>query len=136
MNTENSSVLGEESEDDFDWEEVEVAAPPISLDPAQLQAETAAGLKEYYGDVHEAEAAPSEKPNFEITIQTKGKQKGDPKCVLVRLLYANVELNGECVQEECSSGAARGREACPPRLPQGPHRRPPYECQSAQSLAE
>ena len=40
MNTENSSVLGEESEDDFDWEEVEVgqdvqhstsATPPTSV---------------------------------------------------------------------------------------------------------
>ncbi|KAI0648178.1 hypothetical protein C8Q79DRAFT_905740 [Trametes meyenii] len=64
MNTENSSVLGEESEDDFDWEEVEVAAPP------------------YYGESqeHESEAGPSERANIEITIQTKGKkQKGDPK---------------------------------------------------------
>ncbi|KAI0373881.1 Rad4-domain-containing protein [Pilatotrama ljubarskyi] len=79
MNTENSSQLGEESEDDFDWEEVEVSAPALTLDSAQLQAETAAGLKEYYGESQEAEPGPSEKANIEITIQTKGKQKGDPK---------------------------------------------------------
>ncbi|KAI9058217.1 Rad4-domain-containing protein [Trametes sanguinea] len=79
MNTENSSVLGEESEDDFDWEEVEVAAPALTLDDAQLQAETAAGLSAYYGESHEPQAGPSEKANIEITIKTKGKAKGDPK---------------------------------------------------------
>ncbi|KAI0662018.1 hypothetical protein C8Q70DRAFT_909438 [Cubamyces menziesii] len=80
MNTENSSLLGEESEDDFDWEEVEVAAGPVlALDSAQLQAETAAGLAAYYGESQEAEPGPSEKQNIEITIQTKRKQKGDPK---------------------------------------------------------
>ncbi|KAH9889795.1 hypothetical protein C8Q73DRAFT_705476 [Cubamyces lactineus] len=80
MNTENSSIVGEESEDDFDWEEVEVAAgPALSLDSAQLQAETASGLAAYYGESQEAEPGPSEKPNIEITIQTKGKRKGDPK---------------------------------------------------------
>ncbi|KAI0333722.1 Rad4-domain-containing protein [Cubamyces sp. BRFM 1775] len=80
MNTENSSLVGEESEDDFDWEEVEVAAgPALSLDSAQLQAETAAGLAAYYGESQEAEPGPSEKQNIEITIQTKGKQKGDTK---------------------------------------------------------
>ncbi|KAI0352597.1 Rad4-domain-containing protein [Trametes cingulata] len=79
VNTENSSQLGEESEDDFDWEEVEVAAPTVTLDSAALQAETAAGLKEYYGESQEAEAGPSERANIEITIQTKGRQKGDRK---------------------------------------------------------
>ncbi|OSD07353.1 Rad4-domain-containing protein, partial [Trametes coccinea BRFM310] len=79
MNTENSSVLGEESEDDFDWEEVEVAAPTVPLNDEQLQAETAAGLSAYYGDSHEPEAGPSGKPHIEITIKTKGKAKGDPK---------------------------------------------------------
>ncbi|KAI0821974.1 hypothetical protein BC628DRAFT_1460116 [Trametes gibbosa] len=79
MSADNSSVVGEESEDDFDWEEVEVAAPALTLDAAQLQAETAAHLQTYYGEAHEPEAASSEKPHIEITIQTKGKRKGDPK---------------------------------------------------------
>ncbi|KAI8994160.1 hypothetical protein BD414DRAFT_481596 [Trametes punicea] len=79
MNAENSSLVGEDSEDDFDWEEVEVAAPTLALDNAQLQDEPAIGLREYYGEPHEPEAGPSQKANIEITIQTKGKAKGDPK---------------------------------------------------------
>ncbi|KAH9847907.1 hypothetical protein C2E23DRAFT_846212 [Lenzites betulinus] len=79
MSAENSSVFGEDSEDDFDWEEVEVAAPATTLDAAQLQAETAAHLKAYYGEAHEPEAGPSEKPHIEITIQTKGKKKDSKK---------------------------------------------------------
>ncbi|CDO71667.1 hypothetical protein BN946_scf184915.g11 [Trametes cinnabarina] len=79
MNTENSSVLGEESEDDFDWEEVEVAAPALSSDNVQLLAETAAGLAAYYGESQEPEAGSSDKPNIEITIKTKGKAKGVPQ---------------------------------------------------------
>ena len=54
-------LLAEESEDDFDWEEVEVpqaiAAPVTSNDINQ--------------------AGPSQKPNIEITIQTQ--KKGTPK---------------------------------------------------------
>ena len=93
MDAENSSLHGEESEDDFDWEEVEVAAgPALTLDSAQLQAETAAGLAAYYGESQEAEPGPSEKQNIEITIQTKRKQKGDPKsqCVCRPLLPVSV----------------------------------------------
>ncbi|KAI0763653.1 hypothetical protein BD413DRAFT_495167 [Trametes elegans] len=78
MDAENSSLMGEESEDDFDWEEVEVAAPPVTLDAAQLQAETIASLKAYYGETQE-EAGPSEKPAIEVTVKMlgdKGKKKG------------------------------------------------------------
>ena len=78
VNTENSSVVGEDSEDDFDWEEVEVAQP-ASLDGTQLDAATAASLHQYYADVHAPEEGPSTKPHIEITIKTQGKGKGDPK---------------------------------------------------------
>ena len=80
MNPDNNSVVGEDSEDDFDWEEVEVgqAAP---LDDSPLDAVTAASLHTYYADVHGQEEAPSlpAKPHLEITIKTQGKGKGDPK---------------------------------------------------------
>ncbi|KAI0700351.1 hypothetical protein C8T65DRAFT_742081 [Cerioporus squamosus] len=80
MNTENSSAFGEESEDDFDWEEVEVAQPPTPADASGgTQSAVVASLKDYYGDVHDREEGPSRKPHLEITIKTKGKPKGDPK---------------------------------------------------------
>ncbi|TFK87491.1 Rad4-domain-containing protein [Polyporus arcularius HHB13444] len=79
MNTEHSSVIGEESEDDFDWEEVEVAQPTVSADASATESAVAPSLQEYYGDVHGTEEGPSQKPHLEITIKTKGKAKGDPK---------------------------------------------------------
>ena len=85
MNTENSSVLGEESEDDFDWEEVEVGQPtsaPPHTNDVKLGPATAATVNEYYGGSNDQEEGPSEKQNIEITIKTHGKPKGDPKCVL------------------------------------------------------
>ena len=77
MNTENSSILGEESEDDFDWEEVEVGQdvqPSTSATPPT-------SVQDYYKDLAGHAEGPSEKPHLEITIKTIGK-KGDPKCVI------------------------------------------------------
>ncbi|KAI0769954.1 hypothetical protein C8Q74DRAFT_1272317 [Fomes fomentarius] len=79
MNTENSSVLGEESEDDFDWEEVEVGQPAIALNDGAQNVTTVSTLNEYYGGSQDAEAGTSERPHLEITIKTQGKAKGDPK---------------------------------------------------------
>ena len=78
VNTENSSIAGDDSEDDFDWEEVEVGQP-ASAEGAQPDTTTAASLHEYYADVHDREEGPSAKPHIEITIQTQGKGKGGPK---------------------------------------------------------
>lgn len=92
MNTENSSVLGEESEDDFDWEEVEVGQPAIAFnDGAQSNGTTVPTLNEYYGGSQDAEAGPSERPHLEITIKTQGKAKGDPKyaCVSPATVYVH-----------------------------------------------
>ncbi|KAI0755109.1 hypothetical protein C8Q80DRAFT_1143071 [Daedaleopsis nitida] len=77
MNADNSSVIGEESEDDFDWEEVEVAQPTVALTNVSLGPATAASINDYYGDSHDREEGPSERPHLEITIKTKGKAKGD-----------------------------------------------------------
>ncbi|TBU44496.1 Rad4-domain-containing protein [Dichomitus squalens] len=78
MNVRNSSVLGEESEDDFDWEEVEVGQA-AALDGVQPSASaTPTNIQDYYGETRDKEEGPSEKPHLEITIKTLGK-KGDPK---------------------------------------------------------
>lgn len=85
MNTENNSVLGEESEDDFDWEEVEVtqafafedALPSSSTTPIP-------NVHDYYGDMQDQDEGTSEQPHLEITIKTMGKRK-DPKCVITIL---------------------------------------------------
>ncbi|RPD62250.1 Rad4-domain-containing protein [Lentinus tigrinus ALCF2SS1-7] len=79
MNMENSSVLGEESEDDFDWEEVEVAQTITPADASGSASAVAPSLGEYYGDTHDTEEGPSQKPHLEITIKTLGKAKGGPK---------------------------------------------------------
>ena len=81
MNTENNSVIGEESDDDFDWEEVEVAQPTALADAQETASVVTPSLKEYYGDVHDPEEGTSQKPHLEITIKTQGKAKGGPKCV-------------------------------------------------------
>ena len=88
MNTENSSVLGEESEDDFDWEEVEVSQdvqPSTSATPPT-------NVQDYYNDLAGQADGPSEKPHLEITIKTVGK-KGDPKCVYTRFRIDVSDLN-------------------------------------------
>lgn len=66
---ESSSVVGGDSDDDFDWEEV-----VVPQNDEQQPASSANTLK----DVGEG---PSERPNIEITIQTRRKQNFPPKCV-------------------------------------------------------
>ncbi|CCM04911.1 uncharacterized protein FIBRA_07108 [Fibroporia radiculosa] len=68
--TENNSVVDDDSEDDFDWEEV--AVPQYEQQPKAVEAEPA------NEDVQEG---PSEKPHIEITIQTqrKGKKSSQAK---------------------------------------------------------
>ena len=85
----NSSLAGDDSEDDFDWEEVEVAQQPAGV---QVDAATASSLQDYYAALQSAAegAGASSSPAatsaqgrapLEITIQTlgKGKGKGDPQ---------------------------------------------------------
>ncbi len=111
MNTEHSSVIGEESEDDFDWEEVEVAHPTVSADASATESAVAPSLQEYYGDVHGTEEGPSsQKPHLEITIKTKGKAKGDPKCVCRRFSGIRADLTA---QEEREGSPARCRAGHP-----------------------
>jgi len=73
--TENSSVAGGDSDDDFDWEEIVVpqADQPQEAPPAS------ALVKD---DVQEG---PSERPHIEITIQTqrRAKKGASPKYVTV-----------------------------------------------------
>ncbi|KAI0947082.1 hypothetical protein AcV7_009609 [Taiwanofungus camphoratus] len=64
---ESSSVVGGDSDDDFDWEEV-----VVPQNDEQQPASSADNLK----DVGEG---PSERPNIEITIQTRRKQNFPPK---------------------------------------------------------
>ncbi|KAI1793306.1 Rad4-domain-containing protein [Ganoderma leucocontextum] len=79
MNTESNSVLGEESEDDFDWEEVEVAQASAweAVQPSSSTTPTP-NVHDYYGDLQDQDEGPSERPHLEITIKTQGKRK-DPK---------------------------------------------------------
>ena len=86
-----SSLAGDDSEDDFDWEEVEVAQQPAGV---QVDAVTASSLQDYYAALQSAAegagASSSSAPTsaqvqgrapLEITIQTLGKGKGkvDPQ---------------------------------------------------------
>ncbi|KAM5533626.1 hypothetical protein V8D89_012739 [Ganoderma adspersum] len=81
MNAENNSVFGEESEDDFDWEEVQVAQLEASaLEDGQPSSSTSPtpNVHDYYANLQEQEEGSSQKPHLEITIKTLGKRK-DPK---------------------------------------------------------
>ena len=85
-----SSLAGDDSEDDFDWEEVEVAQQPAGV---QVDAATASSLQDYYAALQSAaegagasastsaQAQAQGRAPLEITIQTlgKGKGKGDPQ---------------------------------------------------------
>ncbi|PIL22401.1 hypothetical protein GSI_15089 [Ganoderma sinense ZZ0214-1] len=79
MNTKNISLLGEESEDDFDWEEVQVAQAS-ALEDIQPSSSTppTPSVHDYYGDLQDQQEVLSERPHLEITIKTLGKRK-DPK---------------------------------------------------------
>ncbi|KAH9931640.1 Rad4-domain-containing protein [Epithele typhae] len=77
-NVESNSINGSDSEDDFDWEEVEVGQA-AAADASQLDAATVSSVHDYYASIHGPEEGPSEKPHLEITIKTQGKGKGDSK---------------------------------------------------------
>lgn len=81
MNAENNSVFGEESDDDFDWEEVQVAQVS-ALQHVQPSSSTSPtpDVHDYYGDLQDQEEGSSERPHLEITIKTLGRRK-DPRCV-------------------------------------------------------
>ncbi|KZT11843.1 Rad4-domain-containing protein [Laetiporus sulphureus 93-53] len=70
QSTENSSVAGADSDDDFDWEEVVV--------PQQEQVQELPAVPDAWQD--DIQEGPSEKPHIEITIQTQKRvKKGTPK---------------------------------------------------------
>lgn len=81
MNAENNSVFGEESDDDFDWEEVQVVQVS-ALEDVQPSSSTSLtpDVHDYYGDLQDQEEGSSERPHLEITIKTLGRRK-DPRCV-------------------------------------------------------
>ena len=89
MNTENSSVLGEESEDDFDWEEVEVGQQAVNADALQAGLPESTSIEDYYGKTHGLEEGPSERQHIEVTIKTQGKAKGDQKYAAVACVLSH-----------------------------------------------
>ena len=65
-----SSLAGAESDDDFDWEEVEV--------PQQAEQPLDLSLEKF--DVEEGPSHPN-RPTIEITLSTKPKKDEEAKCV-------------------------------------------------------